>query len=132
MTYESIKTFRTKLLTFFSNEIIHCDYNINENIVHIYFPEYNIAVEIYDNNQDILCVNEFKKYNNWMLININLNKPCFNAYTEIGKIRNSLSDVIKNKIFHSDKTISSLNCKIKIHDILIECVNLVRLIQPNN
>ena len=128
-----LKKIRTKLLTFFSNEIIHCDYKINENIVHIYFPEYNIAVEIYDNNQDILCVNEFKKYNNWMLININLNKPCFNAYTEIAKIRNSVSDVIKNKIFDNDKTISSLNCKIKrIHDTLLECVNLIHLIQPNN
>ena len=59
-----LKKFRTKLLAFFSNKIIHCDYKINANIVDIYFPEYNIAVEIYDNNQDILCVNEFKKYNN--------------------------------------------------------------------
>ena len=68
-----------------------------------------------------------------MLISIDLNKPCFNAYTEIAKIRNSVSDVIKNKIFDNDKTISLSNCKIKrIHDILIECVNLVRLIQPNN
>ena len=68
-----------------------------------------------------------------MLININLNKPCFNAYTEIAKIRNSVSDMIKNKIFDNDKTISSSNCKIKrIHDILMECVNLIRLIQPNN
>lgn len=78
-------------------------------------------------------MNEFKKYNNWMLISINLNKPCFNAYTEIAKIRNSVSDVIKNKIFDNDKTISSLNCKVKrIHDTLLECVNLIHLLQPNN
>ena len=68
-----------------------------------------------------------------MLININLNKPCFNAYTEIAKIRNSVSDVIKNKIFDNDKTISSLNYKIKrIHDTLLECINLIHLIRPNN
>ena len=30
MVYESIKTFKTKLLTFFSNDIIECNYKTSE------------------------------------------------------------------------------------------------------
>ena len=33
MTYESFKTFKAKLLTFFSNEIIPSNYEINEDTV---------------------------------------------------------------------------------------------------
>ena len=35
MIYESFKTFKTKLLTFFSNEIIPSNYKINEYTVHL-------------------------------------------------------------------------------------------------
>ena len=59
MIYESFKTFKTKLLTFFSNEIIPSNYKINEYTVHLYFPEYNIAVQIYEVNDEILCVKNF-------------------------------------------------------------------------
>ena len=48
MTYQSFKTLKTKLLTFFSNEIIDCNYKTNEYTVDIYFLEYNIAVQIHD------------------------------------------------------------------------------------
>ena len=43
--YESFKTFNTKLLTFFSNEINECNYKINEYTVDLNFPEYNIVVQ---------------------------------------------------------------------------------------
>ena len=47
MTNESFKTFETKLLTFFSNKIIECNYCIGEYTVDLYFSEYHIAVKIY-------------------------------------------------------------------------------------
>ena len=46
MTYESLKTFKTKLLTFFSNEVTECNYCIGEYTVDLYFSEYDIAVKI--------------------------------------------------------------------------------------
>ena len=61
--YESLKTFKTKLLTFFSNEIIECNYKIGEYTVDLYFAGYNIAVQIYEMNEEILNVKKiFKKY----------------------------------------------------------------------
>ena len=59
MVYESFKTFQTKLLTFFSNEVIGCNYNIGEYTVDLYFPEYNITVQIYEVNDEILSVKSF-------------------------------------------------------------------------
>ena len=52
-----------------------------------------------------------------MLININLNKHRFDSFAEISKIKNSLFNVIKNKLSDNDKLITRLNSKIKeIHD----------------
>ena len=63
MTYESLKTFKTKLLTFFSNEVTECNYCIGEYTVDLYFSEYDIAVKIYELNEEILNVKKFlKKY----------------------------------------------------------------------
>ena len=59
MVYESFQTFQTKLLTFFSNEVIECNYNIGEYTVDLYFPEYNITVQIYEVNDEILSVKSF-------------------------------------------------------------------------
>ena len=56
MVYESFKTFKTKLLIFFSNKVIECNYNIGEYTVDLYFPEYNIAVQIYEVDDEILNV----------------------------------------------------------------------------
>ena len=61
MVYESFKTFQTKLLTFFSNEVIECNYNIGEYTFHFYFSEYNIVVQIYEVNDEILNVKNFFK-----------------------------------------------------------------------
>ena len=61
MTYESLKTFKTKLLTFFSNKIIECNYYIGEYTVDLHFSEYDIAVKIYELNEEILNVKKFKK-----------------------------------------------------------------------
>ena len=89
MTYESFKTFKTKLLTFFSNEIVECNYNINDYTADIYFLEYNIVVEIYDVDEEILRVTEFEQNtNNCMLINVSLNKHYFDSFTETIKIKN--------------------------------------------
>ena len=59
MVYESFKIIKTKLLTFFSNEVIECNYNIGEYTVDLYFPEYNITVQIYEVNDEILSVKSF-------------------------------------------------------------------------
>ena len=59
MVYESFKIIKTKLLTFFSNEVIECNYNIGEYTVDLYFPEYNITVQIYEVNDKILSVKSF-------------------------------------------------------------------------
>ena len=59
MVCESLKTFKTKLLTLFSNEVIEYNYNIGEYTVHLYFPEHNIAVQIFEVNDEILNVKKF-------------------------------------------------------------------------
>ena len=59
MVCESLKTFKTKLLTFVSKEVIKYNYNIGEYTVHLYFPEYNIAVQICEVNDEILNVQKF-------------------------------------------------------------------------
>ena len=53
MVYESFKTFKRKLLTFFSNKVI------GEYTVDLYFPEYNITVQIYEVNDEKLNVKKF-------------------------------------------------------------------------
>ena len=124
MVYESCKTFKTKLLIFFSNEVIECNYNIGEYTVDLYFPEYNIAVQIYEVNEEILNVKKFLKNTNCMLINVNLDKNHFDSFTEIIKIKNFLFDVIKNKLSKHKKLNFTLNDKLKkIHDIFVSGIN---------
>ena len=119
--YESFKTFKTKLLTFFSNEIIECNYKIGEYTVDLYFPEYNIAVQIYEMNDEILNVKKFKKNPNCMLINVNLDKHHFDSFVEIIKIKNILFNVIKKTLFNNDELITRLSIKIKeIHSAFLE------------
>ena len=38
MVYESFKTFKRNLLTFFSNKVIECNYNIGKYTVDFIFP----------------------------------------------------------------------------------------------
>ena len=121
MPYESFKTFKTKLLTFFSNEIIESNYNIGDYAVDLYFPEYNIAVKIYELNEEILRVKNFEENTNCMLINVNLDKHHSDSFTEIIKIKNSLFNAIKNKLSENDKLITRLNSKTKdIHNTFVE------------
>ena len=87
MIYESLKTFKAKLLNIFSNEVIECNYNIGEDTGDLYFTGYNIADQIYEVNDEILNVSKVKKNTNCMLININLNKHHFDSFTEIIKIK---------------------------------------------
>ena len=87
MVYESFKIIKTKLLTFFSNEVIECNYNIGEYTVDLYFTEYNIADQIYEVNDEILNVLKLKKNTNCMLVNINLTKHRFDSFNEIIKIK---------------------------------------------
>ena len=125
MIYELFKTFKTKLLKVFSHEMIHCNYRINQYTVDIYFSEYNIVVQIYDVDEDILRVKEFEENTNHMLIHVNLNRDHFHSFAEIIKVKNSLIDEIKNKLFDSEKLITRLNNKIKeLHDTTLECRNL--------
>ena len=86
MTNESFTTFETKLLTFFSNKIIECNYCIGEYTVDLYFSEYHIAVKMYELNEEILNVKKLKKNTNCALINVNLEKNHFDSFTEIIKI----------------------------------------------
>ena len=121
MPYESFKTFKTKLLTFFSNEIIESNYNIGDYAVDLYFPEYNIAVKIYELNEEILRVKNFEENTNCMLINVNLDKHHSDSFTEIIKIKNSLFNAIKNKLSENDKLITRLNSKTKDkHNTFVE------------
>ena len=121
MPYESFKTFKTKLLTFFSNEIIESNYNIGDYAVDLYFPEYNIAVKIYELNEEILRVKNFEENTNCMLINVNLDKHHSDSFTEIIKIKNSLFNAIKTKLSENDKLITRLNSKTKdIHNTFVE------------
>ena len=77
MTYESLKAFKTKLLAIFSNEVIECNYCIGQYTVDLYFSEYDIAVKIYELNEEILNVKKFLKNTNCMLINVTLDKHHF-------------------------------------------------------
>ena len=121
MPYESFKTFKRKLLTFFSNEIIESNYNIGDYAVDLYFPEYNIAVKIYELNEEILRVKNFEENTNCMLINVNLDKHHSDSFTEIIKIKSSLFNAIKNKLSENDKLITRLNSKTKdIHNTFVE------------
>ena len=70
MPYESFKTFKTKLFTFSSNEVIQCNYKIGEYTVDLYFLEYNIAVQIYEVNDEILNVEKNFKNTNCIFINV--------------------------------------------------------------
>ena len=126
MTYQSFKTLKTKLLTFFSNEIIDCNYKTNEYTVDIYFLEYNIAVQIHDVDEEMWLVKEFAENANCMLMNVNLNNHRFDSFAEIIKIKNSLFNVIKSKLSDNDRLITGLNSKIKeIYDTFLECRNLI-------
>ena len=61
-----------------------------------------------------------------MLINIHINRPHFDSFTEITKIKNYLFNVIKNKLFDSEKLIARLNNKIKeTHDTSLQRRNLI-------
>ena len=122
MVYESFKTFKTKLLAFFSNEVIQCNYNIGKYTVDLYFHECNIAVQIYEVNDEILNVKKFNKNTNCMLINVNLDKNNFDSFTEIIKIKIFLFNVIKNKLPNNEELITRLRRKLKkIRDIFLEC-----------
>ena len=48
-----------------------------------------------------------------MLINLNLDKHHFDSFVEIIKIKNSLFNVIKNKLSNNDELITRLSGKIK-------------------
>ena len=48
-----------------------------------------------------------------MLINFNLDKHHFDSFTEIIKIKNSLFNVIKNKLSRQEKLNFTLNDKLK-------------------
>ena len=121
MVYESFQTFKTKLLAFFSNEVIQCNYNIGKYTVDLYFHECNIAVQIYEVNDEILNVKKFNKNTNCMLINVNLDKNNFDSFTEIIKIKNFLFNVIKNKLPNNEELITRLRRKLKkIRDIFLE------------
>ena len=93
-------------------------------MINIWYVLIYIVVQIYD--ADILSVKEFEKNTNCMLINIHINRPHFDSFTEITKIKNYLFNVIKNKLFDSEKLIARLNNKIKeTHDISLECRSLI-------
>ena len=86
---------------------------IDEYTVDLYIPDYNIAVRIYEVNDEILNVKKLKKTTNCMLINLNLDKHHFDSFVEIIKIKNSLFNVIKNKLSNNDELITRLSGKIK-------------------
>ena len=61
-----------------------------------------------------------------ILINVNLKRHHFDSFAEIVKMKNSLIDVIKNKLFDIEKLITRLNNKInEIHDTTLECRNFI-------
>ena len=94
---------------------------IDEYAVDLYFPEYNIAVRIYEVNDEILNIKKLKKTANCMLINVNLDKHHFDSFVEIIKIKNSLFNIIKNKLSKMIKLITRLSGKIKeINNTLLE------------
>ena len=56
-----------------------------------------------------------------MLINVNLDEHHFDSFAEIIKIKNSLFNVIKNKLYPNEKLVTWLSSKIKeIHGTLLE------------
>ena len=57
-------------------------------------------------NGDILNVKKLKTNTNCMLINFNLDKHHFDSFAEIIKIKNSLFNVIKNKLYRNEKLIT--------------------------
>ena len=57
-------------------------------------------------NGDILNVKKLKTNTNCMLINVNLDKHHFDSFAEIIKIKNSLFNVIKNKLYRNEKLIT--------------------------
>ena len=61
MTCKSFKTFKTKLLSFSSDDITECNCCIGEYTVDLYFTEYDIAVKIYELNDEIWSIKKFKK-----------------------------------------------------------------------
>ena len=57
-----------------------------------------------------------------MLLTINLEKHHFNSFAEIIKIKNSLVDVLKNRLCDSEKLNFTLNDELKkMHVIFLEC-----------
>ena len=60
-----------------------------------------------------------------MLINIHINRPHSDSFTEIIK-KKIFFNVTKNKLFDSEKLIARLNNKIKeTHDTSLQCRNLI-------
>ena len=57
-------------------------------------------------NGDILNVKKLKTNTNCMLINVNLDKHHFDSFAEIIKIKNSLFNVMKNKLYRNEKLIT--------------------------
>ena len=57
-------------------------------------------------NGDILNVKKLKTNTNCVLINVNLDKHHFDSFAEIIKIKNSLFNVIKNKLYRNEKLIT--------------------------
>ena len=56
-----------------------------------------------------------------MLINVNLDKHHFDSFAAIIKIKNSMFNVIKNKLSDNDELITRLSSKIKeIHNSFLE------------
>ena len=64
-------------------------------------------------NDEILNVKKKLKNTNCILININPDKHHFDSFVEIIKIKNSLFNVIKNKLSNNDELITRLSGKIK-------------------
>ena len=62
-----------------------------------------------------------------MLINVNLDKHHFDSFAEIIKTKNSLFNVIKNKLSNKDELIARLSRKIKeMHNTFLEL--LIRIV----
>ena len=64
---------------------------------------------------------------NCLLINVNLDKHHFDSFAEIIKTKNSLFNVIKNKLSNKDELIARLSRKIKeMHNTFLEL--LIRIV----
>ena len=64
-----------------------------------------------------------KKNTNCMLINVNLHKHQFDSFTEIIKIKNSLFNVIKNKLSKQKKSNFTLNEELKNYTTSFQNIN---------